>query len=85
MLGRRHADRNRRAAAGAVINLVAVDHRLHAQERQQLAIELARAFEIRCGERNMAMPLTSMAFPFQPPRGVGLRAMTLSSSIQEFG
>ena len=30
------------------------------------------------------MPLTSIDFPFQPPRGVGLRAMTLSSSIQEF-
>jgi hypothetical protein len=26
------------------------------------------------------MPLISIDFPFQPPRGVGLRAMTLSST-----
>src|SRR4051794_30868056 len=28
------------------------------------------------------MPLTSIDFPFQPPRGVGLRAMTLSSAYR---
>jgi hypothetical protein len=33
MLGCRRADRNGRASTDAVIDLIAIDHRLHAQKR----------------------------------------------------
>jgi hypothetical protein len=78
MLGRRRADRDRGAATDTVIHLVAVDHRLQPKKRQQLSIEFARAFEIRCGQENMGNAVDFHRLPFQPPRGVGPRAMTLS-------
>jgi hypothetical protein len=84
MLGRRRADRNGRASADSVIDLVAIDHRLQPNKRQQFSVELARALEIRCGQENMGNAVDFHRLPFQPPRGVGLRAMTLFSSIQEF-
>src|SRR6516225_6497796 len=42
-LRRRCADSDRGAAADAIIEAVSFDHRLHAEEGQQLAIELPRA------------------------------------------
>ena len=53
VLRRRRADRERGTAADAIIDLVGVDDGLHAEKRQQLAIERAGAFEIRCGQKNM--------------------------------
>jgi hypothetical protein len=41
------------AAADAVIDLVGIDHRLHPEKRQQLAIEFAGAFEIRRRQKDM--------------------------------
>ena len=53
MLGRRRADRNGGASADAVIDFIAIEHRLQPKKRQQLAVEFARAFEIRRGQKNM--------------------------------
>src|SRR5215475_7079270 len=47
------ADRHRGAAADAVIHLVGIDHRFQTEERQQLAIELAGALEIRRGQKDV--------------------------------
>ena len=47
VLGRRRADPDRGAAADAVEIGLGVDDRLHAQKRQQLAVELAGTLEIR--------------------------------------
>src|SRR5689334_1339269 len=44
---RRRADAERGASADAIIIGVGIDDRRHAEERQQLAIEIARAREIR--------------------------------------
>jgi hypothetical protein len=53
VLGRRRADPDRRASADAVISRVGIDDRLQPKKRQQLAVELTGAFEIRRGEKNM--------------------------------
>src|SRR5512133_3565652 len=53
MLRRRRIDPDRGAPGDAVEASVGVDHRLHAEKRQQLAVEFTRAFKIGCGQKNM--------------------------------
>src|SRR5450631_60985 len=53
VLGRRRPDRDRGAAADAIIDGVGIDDRLQPKKRQQLAVEFAGTFEIRCGQENM--------------------------------
>src|SRR5437870_869174 len=53
MLGGRRVDPDRGAPAVTVKACVAVDHRLHAEKRQQFAVEFARAFEIGRGQKNV--------------------------------
>jgi hypothetical protein len=53
LLGRRRVDPDCRAPADAVISCVSIDDRLQPKKRQQLAVELAGAFEIRRGQKNM--------------------------------
>ena len=53
VLGRRRPDRDRGAAADAIVDGVGIDDRLQPQKRQQLAVEFAGTFEIRCGQENM--------------------------------
>src|SRR5216684_2054954 len=53
MLRRRRVDPDRGAPADAVKGCVAVDYRLHAEKRQQLAVEFSRAFKIGRGQKNM--------------------------------
>ena len=36
-----------------MLDCVGIDDRLHAEKRQQLAVELTGAFEIRRGQKNM--------------------------------
>src|SRR3981189_554764 len=53
VLGRRRVDPDRRAPADAVITCLGIDDGLQPEKRQQLAVELTGAFEIRCGQKNM--------------------------------
>jgi hypothetical protein len=53
VLRRRRADPDRGASADAVIGRFGIDDRRQAQKRQQLAVEFARALEIRRGQENM--------------------------------
>ena len=50
----RRRDAERGATADAVEELVDVEHRLQAEERQQLAVESARRGEVAHGERRRA-------------------------------
>jgi len=65
VLWRRGADRDCRATADAIIDCVGIDDRLHAEKRQQLAVELTGAFEIRRGQKNMR---DAADFDRLPPR-----------------
>ncbi len=71
MLGGRRVDPDRGAPADAVKACVAVDHRLHAEKRQQLAVELARAFEIRRGQKNMRDAVDFDLAPLRPQDDLG--------------
>jgi hypothetical protein len=53
VLGRRRADPDRGASADALIRFLGVDDRLQPEKRQQPAVELAGAFEIGRGQKNM--------------------------------
>ncbi len=72
VLGRRRADPDRGAAADAVERRLGIDDGLHAEKRQQLAIERAGAFEIRCGQKNMRDAVDLHRPPLSPQNDVGL-------------
>src|SRR5205814_3246809 len=71
VFGRRRADPDRGASADAVIRRVGVDDRLHAEEWQQLAIEFARAFEIRRGEKDMRNAVDLHKPSLRGPNNIG--------------
>src|SRR5205823_2659055 len=52
VLGRRCADPDCRPSSHTVIRRLGIDHGLQPEKRQQFAIELARAFEIRGGQKD---------------------------------
>src|SRR5258708_8231978 len=64
VFGRRRADRDRGASTDAIIDLIGIDDRVHAEERQQLAVELTGSPEVRCGQENM---LDAVDFHRLPP------------------
>src|SRR6266481_5707132 len=64
VLGRRRVDPDRRAPADAVITCLGIDDGLQPEKRQQLAVELTGAFEIRRGQKNMRDAVDFHLSPF---------------------
>src|SRR5262249_17164414 len=60
---RRPADAERGTAADAIIEIVAVDHGHKPKERQQFAIELPRALEVRGCQDHMRHPVDFHRLP----------------------
>src|ERR1700730_8622435 len=84
MLWRRLADPERGASADAVIEFVAVDHRLQADKGQQFAVEFAGAFEIRRGENNVRDAVDFHRFALRQPDDFGL-VLWIATSIPQSG